>query len=56
MTLKPPKKSDLNKNWMKARRDSPKKLQPEYHSIVTEDTETEPAYFQAIKDVINKQY
>lgn len=56
MTLKPPKKSDLNKNWMKARRDSPKKLQPEYHLIVTEGTETEPAYFQAIKDVINKQY
>ena len=56
MTLKPPKKSDLDKSWMKARRDNPKKLQPEYHLIVTEGTETEPAYFQAIKDIINKQY
>lgn len=30
MSLKPPKKSDLDKNWMKARRDKPKKIQPEY--------------------------
>jgi len=25
VSLKPPKKSDLDKNWMKARRDRPKK-------------------------------
>ncbi len=25
MSLKPPKKSDLNKMWMKARQDRPKK-------------------------------
>lgn len=25
MSLKPPKKSDLDKSWMKARRDKPKK-------------------------------
>ena len=25
MSLKPPKKSDLDKGWMKARRDKPKK-------------------------------
>lgn len=56
MSLKPPKKSDLNKNWMKARRDKPKKIQPEYHLIVTEGTKTEPAYFQSIKDIINVQY
>lgn len=42
MSLKPPKKSDLDKNWMKARQDRPKKIQPEYHLIVTEGTETEP--------------
>lgn len=26
MSLKPPKKSDLDKGWMKARRDKPKKF------------------------------
>ncbi len=36
MSLKPPKKSDLDKTWMKARRDKPKKIQPEYHLIITE--------------------
>lgn len=56
MSLKPPKKSDLGKNWMQARRDKPKKIQPEYHLIVTEGTDTEPAYFQSIKDEINSQY
>lgn len=56
MSLKPPKKSDLNKSWMKKRRDKAIKIQPEYHLIVTEGTETEPQYFRAIRDVINKQY
>lgn len=56
MSLKPPKKSDLNKSWMKSRRDKVKKIQPEYHLIVTEGKNTEPAYFQTIKDVINEQY
>lgn len=42
MSLKPPKKSDLDKSWMKARRDKPKKIQPEYHLIITEGTDTEP--------------
>ena len=41
---------------MKARRDKPKKIQPEYHLIVTEGTETEPAYFGAMKDIINRAY
>ena len=53
MSLKPPKKSDLDKNWMKARRDKPKKIQPEYHLIITEGTDTEPAYFGAMKEIIN---
>lgn len=56
MSLKPPKKSDLDKSWMKARRDKQKKIQPEYHLIVTEGTETEPAYFGAMRDVINRVY
>ena len=56
MSLKPPKKSDLDKNWMKARRDRPKKIQPESHLIVTEGTDTEPAYFGAMRDIINRAY
>lgn len=56
MSLKPPKKSDLDKSWMKKRRDKVIKIQPEYHLIVTEGTETEPQYFRAIRDVINQQY
>lgn len=56
MSLKPPKKSDLDKNWMRGRRDKPKKIQPEYHLIVTEGTDTEPAYFGAMKDIINAAY
>ena len=56
MSLKPRGKSDLDKNWMKARRDKPKKIQPEYHLIVTEGTDTEPAYFGAMRDAINSAY
>lgn len=56
MSLKPPKKSDLDKSWMKARRDKPKKIQPEYHLIVTEGTNTEPAYFGTMRDIINSAY
>lgn len=56
MSLKPPKKSDLSKSWMKPRLDRPKKIQPEYHLIVTEGTNTEPAYFGAIQRIINGQY
>ena len=41
---------------MKARRDKPKKIQPEYHLIVTEGTNTEPAYFEAMSNVINSAY
>ena len=41
---------------MKARRDKPKKIQPEYHLIITEGTDTEPAYFGAMRDIINSTY
>jgi len=56
LSLKPPKKSDLNKSWMNPKPDRNVKIHPEYHLIVTEGTDTEPAYFEAIKEVINKQY
>lgn len=56
MSLKPPKKSDLNKSWMQPRRDKAIKLQPKYHLIVTEGTDTEPAYFGVIKEIINSRY
>lgn len=56
MSLKPPKKSDLNKSWMKPKLDRGMKIQPEYHLIVSEGTETEPAYFEAIRDIINSRY
>ena len=56
MSLKSPKKSDLGKHWMKPRRDQPKRMQPEYHLIITEGTKTEPAYFGAMKDEINRSY
>ncbi|MCR5719629.1 MAG: RloB family protein [Lachnospiraceae bacterium] len=56
MSLKPSKKSDQTKNWMQPRRDRRKMIQPEYHLIVTEGTETEPTYFMAMGDIINKNY
>lgn len=56
MSLKPPKKSDLEKSWMKPRLDRHKKLQPEYHLIITEGTETEPLYFETMKNIINRSY
>ena len=56
MSLKPLKKSDMNKEWMRTRRDKPRKIQPEYHLIVTEGTNTEPAYFSAVRDTVNRRY
>ena len=38
MSLKPPKKSNMGKSWMKPRRDKSILLRPEYHLIVTEGT------------------
>ena len=56
MSLKPLKKSDLGKDWVKGRKSRKVKLQPEYHLIVTEGTETEPQYFNAIKRIVNENY
>lgn len=43
MSLKPPKKSDLGKSWMKNRRDKARMIQPEYHLIASEGTDDFPA-------------
>lgn len=56
MSLKPLKKSDLDKAWMKKKPDRAIKIHPEYHLIVSEGTDTEPAYFGAMKDIVNRQY
>ena len=56
MSLRPPKKSDLGKTWMKPRGGRVVRIQPEYHLIVTEGMETEPAYFRAVQDAVNRCY
>ena len=56
MSLKPTKKGDLNKSWMQPRRDRHKMIQPEYHLIVSEGTETEPLYFKSMGEIINRNY
>jgi uncharacterized protein YhfF len=56
VSLKPLKKSDLSKSWIKPRRDKVIKMPPEFHLIVTEGTDTEPLYFQRIKEIINLNY
>lgn len=54
MSLKPTKKSDQGKAWLSSRRDNSRKIQPEYHLIITEGENTEPKYFEAVKEAINK--
>lgn len=56
MSLKPAKKSDKGKQWMSKRRNRPRKINPEYHLIVTEGTKTEPLYFGALERLINQRY
>lgn len=58
MSLKPTKKTDLNKGWLNSResRTEKRRLNPEYHLIITEGTKTEPKYFNAIKAEINKNF
>lgn len=56
MSLKPLKKSDLRKSWINPRRDKVIKMPPEFHLIVTEGTDTEPLYFQRIREIINLNY
>lgn len=56
MSAKPPKKSDLNKQWMRKRRDTKRMIRPEYHLIVSEGTETEPNYFGSLVARIDDKY
>lgn len=56
MSLKPDKKSDQGKDWLKKRSDKKRRIYPEYHLIVTEGTKTEPNYFESIKLKINEKY
>lgn len=56
MSLHPTKKTDSGKSWLQKRPDHFKKIQPEYHLIITEGTKTEPKYFNAIKEYINQRY
>lgn len=56
MSMKPQKKSDSQKGWMKKRRDRYVIIAPEYHLIVTEGTKTEPLYFEGLKKDINQKF
>ena len=56
MSLKPPKKTDLAKSWMRRRQPGSVQINPEYHLIITEGSQTEPLYFKAIRDVINSRH
>ena len=57
MSMKPLKKSDLGKDWVGNNRYVRKvRIQPEYHLIITEGTDTEPNYFEEIRRIINGKY
>lgn len=45
MSLRPPKKSDLDKKWMTPRRDSSRIILPEYHLIVAEGEKNRTSLF-----------
>lgn len=58
MSLEPIKVSDRNKVWLQGRETKSKtvRINPEYHLIISEGTDTEPKYFNAIRNEINKRY
>ena len=56
MSKKAPKKTDMGKAWIRPRRDARQMIAPEYHLIITEGTDTEPLYFQRIKEIIDARY
>ena len=56
MSLKPLKKSDLGKDWVGRRRGKAVRIQPEYQLIFTEGTNTEPLYFNRMKEVIDNKF
>lgn len=52
MSLKPPKHSEMK--WPDKRQSKTRKISLDYNLIVTEGTKTEPQYFEALRDHINK--
>lgn len=56
MSLHPLKRSDRNKAWNTGRNNKKVRIQPEYQLIVTEGTDTEPNYFNAIAKIVNAKY
>ena len=52
MSLKPPKHSEMK--WPDKRESRKRKISLDYNLIVTEGTKTEPKYFEALKEHINK--
>lgn len=56
MSLHPLKRSDKNKEWNQGRNRKKVLIQPEYQVIITEGTDTEPNYFNAIANIVNSKY
>ncbi|MCQ2555626.1 MAG: RloB family protein [Clostridia bacterium] len=56
MSLHPLKRTDLNKSWNHGRAGTKIKMAPEYQLIITEGTATEPAYFAAVSDIVNRSF
>ena len=52
MSLKPPKHSEMK--WPDKRESKKRKISLDYNLIVTEGTKTEPQYFEALKENINR--
>lgn len=55
MSKKPTKRSDIDKPWIKERKDKIIKSKLEYHLIICEGTKTEPNYFNGIKGNITER-
>ena len=56
MSLHPLKRSDQNKEWNLGRNRKKVLIQPEYQLIITEGTDTEPNYFNAMAEIVNSRY
>lgn len=56
MSLHPLKRSDQNKEWNLGRNRKKILIQPEYQLIITEGTDTEPNYFNAMAGLVNSKY
>lgn len=56
MSLHPLKRSDQNKEWNQGRNRKKVLIQPEYQLIITEGTDTEPNYFNAMAGIVNFRY